>query len=274
MNACHSRAIYPNPESGSSAMIAVNNADVTMLSCGIAEFNLDGLDNITNVTSTNPAVITVASHGYSNGHVVYINDTSVSAIDDIKHTISNVTTNTFEIPVDGTGWSTGGGAFNTNWNFNLLVQNNAQLNRMSGSMPENGNSTPSLTTNSVYNNFTRYGEYEFSDAEDDSGAVQYLIRTKTLPTYTDYPTQYCIQAGASAIQSGDTISVASGIDLTDNKHITINTVSTGGTIVTIHAQVVNRSSNDMTIKFFDSAGAESTSTTYTVNWAVFGNIGS
>lgn len=79
---------------------------------------VESAQNITNITAANPAVITVATHGYSNGDTVYLSGTGVAALDNKYFVISNSTASTFEVSADGTGWSSGGTAERL---FELLV---------------------------------------------------------------------------------------------------------------------------------------------------------
>jgi len=62
---------------------------------------------ITNITQANPAVVTVASHGYSNGDDVWINSVvGMTEVNGRRFRIANVTTNTFELSgVDSTGYT-------------------------------------------------------------------------------------------------------------------------------------------------------------------------
>jgi hypothetical protein len=53
---------------------------------------------ITGITQANPAVVTVSSHGYSNGDDVWINSVvGMTQINGRRFRIANVTTNTFEL---------------------------------------------------------------------------------------------------------------------------------------------------------------------------------
>lgn len=63
--------------------------------------------NITGITQANPAVVTVASHGYSNGQDVWINSVGgMTEVNGRRFRIANVTTNTFELSgVDSTGYT-------------------------------------------------------------------------------------------------------------------------------------------------------------------------
>lgn len=63
--------------------------------------------NITGITQANPAVVTVAGHGYSNGDDVWINDVvGMTELNGRRFTIANVTTNTFELSgVNSTGYT-------------------------------------------------------------------------------------------------------------------------------------------------------------------------
>ena len=63
--------------------------------------------NITNITQANPAVVTVASHGYTNGTDVWINSVvGMTELNGRRFRIANVTTNTFELSgVDSTGYT-------------------------------------------------------------------------------------------------------------------------------------------------------------------------
>jgi hypothetical protein len=65
--------------------------------------------SITNVSAANPAVITSPGHGLSNGDQIAIaaveGETAVNSISPQVHAVSNVTTDTFTVPVDTTGGS-------------------------------------------------------------------------------------------------------------------------------------------------------------------------
>ena len=62
---------------------------------------------ITGITQANPAVVTVSSHGYSNGDDVWINSVvGMTQVNGRRFRIANVTTNTFELQgVDSTGYT-------------------------------------------------------------------------------------------------------------------------------------------------------------------------
>ncbi len=64
--------------------------------------------NITGITKANPAVVTVSSHGYTNGTDVWINDVGgMTEVNGRRYTIANVTTHTFELSgVDSTNYTT------------------------------------------------------------------------------------------------------------------------------------------------------------------------
>lgn len=72
-------------------------------------------DAITAITKTNPAVVTSAAHGRSNGDVVYITTVvGMTEVNSRAFIVSNKTTNTFELyGVDSTGYGTytSGGTF-------------------------------------------------------------------------------------------------------------------------------------------------------------------
>lgn len=65
---------------------------------------------ITNITAANPAIITIAGHGYSDGEEVYLSGTGVDALDGKFFIVANKTTNTFEVSANGTGWTGAGTA--------------------------------------------------------------------------------------------------------------------------------------------------------------------
>lgn len=62
--------------------------------------------DITGITAANPPVVTSASHGYSDGDIVYID--AVSGMDDVNdrtYTVANKTSDTFELSgIDGSAW--------------------------------------------------------------------------------------------------------------------------------------------------------------------------
>ena len=64
--------------------------------------------NITGITKANPAVVTVASHGYTNGTDVWINSVGgMTEVNGRRYTIANATTHTFELSgVDSTNYTT------------------------------------------------------------------------------------------------------------------------------------------------------------------------
>ena len=63
--------------------------------------------NITGITQANPAVVTVSSHGYSNGDDVWINGVvGMTQVNGRRFRIANTTTNTFELQgVSSTGYT-------------------------------------------------------------------------------------------------------------------------------------------------------------------------
>ena len=64
--------------------------------------------DITAITKADPAVVTVSSHGYSNGDHVWINDVvGMTEVNGRRYTVANKTTNTFELSgVDSTDYTT------------------------------------------------------------------------------------------------------------------------------------------------------------------------
>ncbi len=73
--------------------------DLNLLGIGAISYG-----DISSISDADPAVITSNDHGLSNGDRIVIVGTG-SGVVDAEHVVSNVTTNTFEIPVDGTGAS-------------------------------------------------------------------------------------------------------------------------------------------------------------------------
>lgn len=58
----------------------------------------EGADTITGITKADPAVVTSASHGYSNGDEVYINDVlGMTEINNRNFKVANVAANTYEL---------------------------------------------------------------------------------------------------------------------------------------------------------------------------------
>ena len=64
--------------------------------------------NITGITKANPAVVTVTSHGYTNGTDVWINNVGgMTEVNGRRYTVANATTHTFELSgVDSTNYTT------------------------------------------------------------------------------------------------------------------------------------------------------------------------
>jgi hypothetical protein len=63
--------------------------------------------NITGITQTNPPVVTVVGHGYSNGDMVNIAGVvGMTQVNNAQYTIANVATDTFELSgIDATGYT-------------------------------------------------------------------------------------------------------------------------------------------------------------------------
>lgn len=80
---------------------------------------------ITNITKDNPAVVTVANHGFSNGSQCVITDVEgMTQVNGNRYTLANVTTDTFELSgVDSSGYSdyTSGGIANVKYTFNNVI---------------------------------------------------------------------------------------------------------------------------------------------------------
>jgi uncharacterized protein (TIGR02217 family) len=77
-------------------------------STGIVTFVADSTKTITGITKANPAVVTAASHGFTNGKIIYIAAVGgMTQVNSIAFTIGNVTTNTFELTgIDSTNYNT------------------------------------------------------------------------------------------------------------------------------------------------------------------------
>lgn len=73
-------------------------------------YALEGATSITGVTAANPTTLTITGHPYTTGDYVYVTGTGVAALDNKFHLVGTTTANTIELPVDGTGWSSGGTA--------------------------------------------------------------------------------------------------------------------------------------------------------------------
>jgi hypothetical protein len=72
---------------------------------------------ITAITQANPAVVTAAAHGLSNGATVVINNVvGMTQVNDLTFTVANVTTNTFELQgVNSTGYTAYSSAGAVTW---------------------------------------------------------------------------------------------------------------------------------------------------------------
>lgn len=62
--------------------------------------------NVTGITQANPAVMTIASHGYTNGDRIFVTGvTDMTQVNNREFTVANVTSNTFELSgVNSTGF--------------------------------------------------------------------------------------------------------------------------------------------------------------------------
>jgi len=62
---------------------------------------------IQDITKANPAVVTAAGHGYSNGNIVVLEVDGMTEVNNKSYTVANATTNTFELSaIDSTGYGT------------------------------------------------------------------------------------------------------------------------------------------------------------------------
>jgi uncharacterized protein (TIGR02217 family) len=99
-----------------NGMIEVNDLyfNITVLTPTTFELNVDtttftaytssGLARRESVTQTNPVQINADAHGFANGDVIYI-VSNIAGLNNQSFTIQNVTTNQFEIDIDGTGFA-------------------------------------------------------------------------------------------------------------------------------------------------------------------------
>jgi len=114
---------------------------------------------ITGATAANPVVITAASHGFSNGDLVDISDvttgtnsagaaTGMSQINDLRFTVANATTNTFELSgVDGSAYT----AYTAGGKAREAVTSISGLNHLEGETVKvlaDGNVVPDLVVSS------------------------------------------------------------------------------------------------------------------------------
>ena len=62
--------------------------------------------NVTGITQANPAVMTIASHGYTNGDRIFVTGvTDMTQVNNREFTVANATSNTFELSgIDSTGF--------------------------------------------------------------------------------------------------------------------------------------------------------------------------
>lgn len=85
---------------------------VTGLKTDTLEESLPGLNTVTRtitaITKANPATVTSNAHGFSNGQEIYINNVvGMTQVNDLAFTITNVTTNTFDLlGINSTGYTT------------------------------------------------------------------------------------------------------------------------------------------------------------------------
>ena len=65
-----------------------------------------GSQNVTGITQANPAVMTIASHGYTNGDRIFVTGvTDMTQVNNREFTVANATLNTFELSgIDSTGF--------------------------------------------------------------------------------------------------------------------------------------------------------------------------
>jgi uncharacterized protein (TIGR02217 family) len=77
-------------------------------STGLVTFVADSTKNITGITKANPAVVTAAAHGFTNGKVIYITGVSgMTQVNNLAFTVAGATTNTFELSgIDSTNYGT------------------------------------------------------------------------------------------------------------------------------------------------------------------------
>src|SRR6185436_2743876 len=105
----------------------------------LTDFHFDSpSDTITGITKANPAVVTSANHGRSDGDVVRINQVAgMTEVNDGVYIINVLTSSTFElVDTDSTGWSTytSGGKIDVGAFYNFCELTG--YNRAGGTSPE------------------------------------------------------------------------------------------------------------------------------------------
>ncbi len=83
-----------------------NIEDAFFVDAGLS-LDITNAQTVTGATQSNPIVVTVNGHGYSNGDLVYLSGIGgMTEIDEREFTVNNVTANTFELlNEDGTGYA-------------------------------------------------------------------------------------------------------------------------------------------------------------------------
>lgn len=109
VNSAHNVALIPFQFSTTQAYI-LEFGDLYMRVYRNNGLVLESAQSITGVTAANPAELTITGHSYTTGDEVFITGTGVSALDGRYFTITVTGANTFTVPADGTGWSSGGTA--------------------------------------------------------------------------------------------------------------------------------------------------------------------
>ena len=89
-----------------SAMVLRSKFNLVDLIRALSGGSVQSIESAT-VISTSVFEVTITGHGYSNGDTVFTNGLPLDA-DRQYATVSNATTNTFELDVDATGYTTGG----------------------------------------------------------------------------------------------------------------------------------------------------------------------
>lgn len=96
---------------------------------------------ITGITQANPAVVTAAGHGFSNGQTITINNmVGMTQVNDLAFTVANVTANTFELQgVNSSGYTaySSAGAATVGNGINLNVVDVAGIKRFANTAAAN-----------------------------------------------------------------------------------------------------------------------------------------
>jgi len=133
---------------------------------------------ITGITKANPAVITSASHGYSNGDYVFLSITGMHQLNDRVVRVAGVTTDTFQVEgVDSTDFDTFSAGTAAKITFGTSITSATSISNSGGNFDMIDTTTVHAAQKSEIPGLPNGQSYTFDNIWDPADAGQIAMKT-------------------------------------------------------------------------------------------------